>query len=238
MKKQFLNQLINFFIKHWIRKDYKKDEKIDDIEAIFYILEWNLKLINNNTIIARIYEWSIFWEKSFFEWTKRPLDWIWETNWSCLIINKEIYENLSDKEKIEFLNLINLYNWERLYLINEILILIKNIFNNINDIEKIFSFLWNIKYYFILNKDLGLVKSNTLLKEEELEFLEKNLNHELIFWKNYIIFKTKNYIFFLIWEIKEQYIISNLINYTLGIFEYIWNKLEEKKWENIKNIIK
>lgn len=242
-----LYQLTKFLERYWKKKILKKNEPLyknkEKDKNLYLIKKWEIDWIVNWKSIFTVFWPEIYWEKSFLENKWKPIDAIVKSDEAIIyILSPEKFENLSNELKINLLKNLTIYVSERVYKLNNILknikLLTDLLFKDEVNLDNFFKIFWKIDEYYIFKnqKELPIIKSNLYPTEQIIKFIEDNFDQDLKIGQNYILNKTKNYIFFLTWNIEKKnfYIISNTLLYSKWIFEHLWEKLERQKINEIE----
>lgn len=233
---------------HWKKIKIKKWEYLynhnENDTNLYFIVEGEILLTINWIDIALVGKNEINWEKSFINNSPKPIDAKIIKDAVFLVITQDIFSNLNSEDKIKLLKQLTLFISERVYLLNEVINNISNLWekishNKINlstlSIWDIFSNLIKIKNIYVYKKItwwiIPLYESN--INSDFIEENKKNIkNNKVIQLDNKYIVNTCNYIF--IFEgskLKKDYIINNVFIHTINNLEYLWLLIENKKNE-------
>jgi len=242
-----MNNIEKFFIEYGKIKKLKKWEflykKTDNDSNIYFIKKWEIILRNWNEDIAVVGENEISWEKSFLEWTWKPIDAFVNKDIKVYFINHDEFKKLDLEIQNEFLSQLVLFVSNRVYLLNDIVTNVskineKIIFQkpklDINYLKSLFTFidLENIYLYKMCweNELIPIFESklNFSLQDFVRTCEQNNVNIKLE--KNLTFIKMYEYILILEWEYKKQeYIINNILLHSVWTLKYLCTILEEEK---------
>ncbi len=240
----------DYILKYWEKKTLKKWEylyKANEKDTnLYFILKWSILLKINWTNIALVWDNEISGEKSFIEWTEKPIDALAETEVEYLVISPDKFNDISSREKELFLKKLILFISNRVYLLNSIVQNVSsislNITNNKNtdfgNIKGIFKWVFELEniyvYKFIWDSIISIYDSKFNL--DTVEITKKYRTNDNLFynlwWWQYII-KSGDFCFILEWKnISSEYIMNNVILNSIASFSYLWWLLEQQKEED------
>ena len=248
-------QIKDYISKYWTEKKLKKWEylyKANEKDTnLYFILKWELLLKFKWTNIALVWANEISWEKSFIEWTEKPIDAVAETDVDYLVITVDEFNNINSKEKELFLKKLILFISNRVYLLNSVVqnvsSLSLNIINNkweinFNTIKNIFWNIFDLKeiyiYKFIWESVIPIFDSK--FNPTIVEIVEKYKGKSNLFnsldWK-YLI-KSWDYCFVLEWKvISSEYVMNNVILNSIASFSYLWSLIEKQKEDCLQDFL-
>jgi len=247
-------KIIDFLQKYGKNKKLTKWEYLykswDNDSSLYYIVDWKILLEKDGKNIAIVWKNEISGEKSFFEWTWKPIDAVAYTDLEVFYITYEDFQKIDFSIQKDFLKELVLFVSNRVYLLNDVISSLWNINTKIiqenkeidlNYFQEIFNFidLKNICIYKLFDNDILPIFETKLdfdlhkkIKECTLSDLDiKNEN-------NRIIVKVYNFIISLEWEkLKSDYIINNSLMHSIGSLKYLCLILEEQKNKNLEDFL-
>jgi len=247
----------DYMIKYWIKKTIKKWEYLfksnEKDTNLYYVIKWWILLSLNWNNIALTWNDEILWEKSFIELSPKPIDAIAKIDTEYLVMINKDFENIDDKNKLEFIKKLVLFISNRVYLLNDI---VKNvssislkILDSLNDItfstiQEIFTWLFKLDdlyvYKYINWWILEIFQSSFDIEiPKYVNIYNRDTKNDFYFlWNNLYLIKTWDFCFIIKWEIiSSEYVVNNVILNSIASFNHLWVLLEKQKEESLQDFL-
>jgi len=247
-------QIKEFLEKYWKHKQIKKWDYLfrqwSEDDSLYYILDWELLLKIWNQDIALVWKDELLWEKSFLKDHTKPIDWIAKTDLEFLSLSYKDFSKLDINIQLKFVTELTLFVSNRVYLLNDIISSLSFINTKViqdepaldlSYLNEVFNFI-DLKNIYIYKKDWDLLLP---IYESKLDFsLQESINSCQIeeIWikqeEDRIFVKINEFIIVLEWKkTKWEYIINNILMHSVWTLKYLCYVLEEKKNNNLNDLL-
>jgi len=244
-----------FLEKYGKNKNIKKWEFLykswDNDNSLYFIKKWEILLQFNWKTIAIVWENEISWEKSFLEWTGKPIDAIANEDLEVLYISYDDFQNIDFDIQKEFLKSLVLFVSNRVYLLNDVISNLDHINTqviekqpklDINYLNWLFKFidLKNIYIYKLFDGNLFPIFESKLdfsLQEKVKNCSLKNIDIKHIN-DSLIIAKIHEFIIVLEWNKNvSDYIVNNVLIHSVWSLKYLCFLLEEERNKDLNSFL-